>query len=179
MRNTRSTETEPSDFRSILSPRVRGLARTVLEEADKKDLRIATAESCTGGLLSTLLTDLPGVSHCFECGFVVYSDEAKERLLGIPEALIKTHGAVSRPIAIEMAVRALERSGADLSLSITGFAGSAPSSEDEGLVHIALAGASSKIEHKECRFGTVGRDVVRSQALQSALELLEHTIGVR
>lgn len=169
--------TEPSDFQAILSPRVRELARTVLEEAERKNLCIATAESCTGGLLSTLLTDLPGVSHCFECGFVVYSDEAKARLLGIPPEEIEKYGAVSSRIAEEMAARALERSCADVGLAITGFAGPGSSEEEEeGLVFIAAASPGSQPEHREFHFGKVGRDMVRLRALECALNLLAHTI---
>lgn len=168
--------TEPSDFQAILSPGIRELARTVLEEAERKNLCIATAESCTGGLLSTLLTDLPGVSHCFECGFVVYSDDAKAGLLGIPPETIEKHGAVSSRVAEEMAVRALERSCADVALSITGFAGPGSSGEEEGLVFIAAASSGSQPEHREFHFGKVGRDLVRLQALECALDLLEDTI---
>lgn len=169
--------TEPSNFQAILSPRVRKLARRVLESADKKNLCIATAESCTGGLLSTLLTDLPGVSHCFECGFVVYSDEAKVRLLDIASRVIRTHGAVSSRVAEEMATRALSRCGADVSLSITGFAGPSSSGDEEvGLVFIAAARSGSKAESREFHFGEIGRDLVRLQALECALDLLADTI---
>lgn len=168
--------TEPSDFQAILSPHIRELARTVLEEAEEKNLCIATAESCTGGLLSTLLTDLPGVSHCFECGFVVYSDDAKAGLLGIPPETIKKHGAVSSRIAEEMAARALKRSCADVALAITGFAGPGPSGEEEGLVFIAAASSGLQPEHREFHFGRVGRDLVRLRALECALYLLKDTI---
>lgn len=168
--------TDPSDFQAILSPRIRELARTVLEEADRKNLCIATAESCTGGLLATLLTDLPGVSHCFECGFVVYSDEAKARLLGIPPEEIEKYGAVSSRIAEEMAAQALERSCADVALAITGFAGPGSSGEEEGLVFIAAASPGSQPEHREFHFGEAGRDMVRLRALECALNLLAHTI---
>ena len=168
---------EPSDFQAILSPRVRELARAVLEEAERKNLCIATAESCTGGLLSTLLTDLPGVSHCFGCGFVVYSDEAKTRLLGVSPAMIDKYGAVSRQVAEEMAVQTLERSNAEVALAITGFAGPGSSCEDEeGLVFIAAAKPSSQPEHREFHFGEAGRDLVRLRALESALDLLADTI---
>ena len=169
--------TEPSDFQAILSPRVRKLARSVLESAKRKGLCIATAESCTGGLLSTLLTDLPGVSHCFECGFVVYSDEAKSKLLGIAPEVIKKHGAVSSRVAQKMATQALDRCDADVAIAITGFAGPSSSGDEEvGLVFIAAARSGSKSEIREFHFGEVGRDLVRLRALECALDLLADAI---
>lgn len=114
-----------TDFGQVISGDARALANAVLKRADSEGLLLATAESCTGGLLATLLTDIPGLSHCFECGFVVYSDQAKIGLLGIPRDVIERHGAVSRNTACEMAQRALANCDAHFALSITGFAGPA------------------------------------------------------
>lgn len=165
-----------SDLNAILTSQSRELAELLLETADQKCLRIATAESCTGGLLSTILTDVAGVSHCFECGFVVYSDSAKTLLLGISPELIEIHGAVSKPVAIEMAEKALERCRADVALSITGFAGPGGDGDEEGLVHLAVAGSSGAITHREEHFGPSGRDRIRTEALQSALQMLRQAI---
>lgn len=164
------------DLNTILTSEARGLAASLLETADQKGLQIATAESCTGRLLSTVLTDVTGVSHCFECGFVVYSDSAKTRLLGISPELLEIHGAVSKLVAIEMAEKALERCRADLALSITGFAGPAGEDDEEGLVHLAVASRSGMTLHQEKHFGPSGRDRIRTDALQAGLQLLAHSI---
>ena len=114
----------------------------VLNEACARDLRLATAESCTGGLLASLLTDVEGSSHAFDRGFVVYTDEAKRDLLGVPDAVLREHGAVSRAVALAMAEGALERSPADVALAVTGFAGRAKDGEEPGLVHLACSRAA-------------------------------------
>lgn len=145
------------------------LAREVLERAERAGKLVATAESCTGGLLATLLTDVPGVSHRFECGFVVYSDASKVRLLGICGELIEHHGAVSKAVAIEMARGALTRSGADIALSVTGFAGPAGPDDEEGLVHMAIVMSGGLLEHREYHFGPLGRDGVRDRAMIEGL----------
>lgn len=162
----------------LLSDKARSLARQLLKDADDRGMLVATAESCTGGLLSTILTGLPGLSHSFECGFVVYSDEAKTRLLGVPPALVARCGAVSRQVALAMAEQALERGAADVALAITGFAGPGDDSEDEeGLVHLAVALREQPTRHSEQHFGPLGRDGVRQRALEVGLELLHEAIG--
>ena len=148
---------------------LRGLARHVLTLVDRKGLRMATAESCTGGLLSTILTDIPGLSHRFECGFVVYSEAAKTQLLGVPRDLIKEQGAVSKHVAVEMARRALDRSKADLAISITGFAGPGGCGDEEGLVHIGVASTHCPVWHAEFHFGAIGRDAIRARTLEECL----------
>ena len=161
----------------LLSSRARSLARELLRAADDRNMRVATAESCTGGLLSTILTGLPGLSHSFECGFVVYSDEAKTRLLGVSPDLVRRSGAVSREVAIAMAELALDRGGADVALAITGFAGPGDDETDEeGLVHLAVALRSAPVAHIEEHFGRLGRDGVRQRALEVGLELLNRAI---
>src|SRR6478609_1871223 len=114
-------------------------AEQVLELAHRGDFKLATAESCTGGLLAALLTDVPGRSHVFERGFVVYSNQAKCDLLGIARDKVESCGAVSAEVARAMALGALRHSPADVALSITGFAGPAGPGEEEGLVHFACA----------------------------------------
>lgn len=148
-------------------------AERLLAIACARKFTIATAESCTGGLLAALLTDVPGCSHAFERGFVVYSDEAKCDLLSIRPERIASCGAVSREIAMEMALGALAASTADLAVAITGFAGPAGPENEEGLVHIASVRRHFPVRHREMHFGPVGRAAVRRGALDVALELLE------
>lgn len=155
-----------------LSDSAEATARRLLKLACDEQLTIATAESCTGGLLSALLTDVEGVAHAFEREFVVYTEQAKTELLGVHPQLIRDHGAVSRPVAIAMALGALERSGADLALAITGFAGPGGEDEEPGLVHLACVRRGHSPRH-ECRqFGNVGRTAVRAKAVETAMAML-------
>jgi nicotinamide-nucleotide amidase len=147
------------------------LADAVLTSACEQGLRLAAAESCTGGLLASLLTDIPGKSHAFERGFVTYTNEAKAELLGVPLALILDAGAVSEPCAIAMAGGALENSHADLAVSITGFTEGAPG-QPAGLVHFGCARRGDPVRHRVECFGDVGRAEVRLSALRVALTLL-------
>ncbi len=151
-------------------------AHEVLSRACDAELRLATAESCTGGLLASLLTDIPGCSHAFERGFVSYSDEAKCDLLGIERKLVDDCGAVSKNVALAMAKGGLERSDADIMVSITGFAGPGGEDDEEGLVHFALARTSGEPVHREEHFGAVGRDGVRLASLRTALEMIEEAL---
>jgi len=148
----------------------------VLDRADERSLRIATAESCTGGLLAALLTDVRGRGHVFERGFVTYTNEAKSELLGIPMDLIDQHGAVSRTVALAMAHGALDRSRADFALSITGFAGPGGPDDEEGLVHFACARREGDTCHREEHFGTIGRGGVRIAALEVALAMVNEAL---
>ena len=152
------------------------LAREVLKIACDRDIPIATAESCTGGLLASLLTDVEGYSHIFDRGFVVYSSQAKCDLLGIERRLVDDCGAVSRNVAEAMALGALDRSEAGLALSITGFAGKTKDGE-EGLVHLACATGHDNIAHREEHFGEIGRDAVRSATLEVALEMMKEVLA--
>ncbi len=160
----------------VLPRKVQKCAEDVLRAADEKHLRIATAESCTGGLLAALLTDVRGLSHVFDRGFVVYSKDAKCDLLGIARGKVESCGAVSEPIACEMAQGALRRSQADVAVSITGFAGPGGPGDEEGLVHFACARSNGKSCHREEHFGAIGRDGVRVAALDVALQMLEKGI---
>jgi nicotinamide-nucleotide amidase len=144
----------------------------VLERLEQRGWRLASAESCTGGALSALLTDVEGLSHVFERGFAVYSDEAKMECLGVDPDVIHSKGAVSAEVAAAMAQGALLHSHADIAVAITGYAGPAGPGTEEGLVFIHVAARhGGTTEHKH-HFGTVGRSRVRAKAVKSALDLL-------
>ena len=142
-----------------------------------KGLTVATAESCTGGMLAALLTDIEGAGHGFERGFVTYTKEAKLDLLGIPRELLDNNNAVSETVARAMAEGALARSQADLAVGVTGFAGPAGEGCEEGLVHMALARRDGETVHREEHFGAVGRGPVRVRSLKSMLKMLEEAIA--
>jgi nicotinamide-nucleotide amidase len=163
---------------AILPSRLDELARRVLSEARMRRLRLATAESCTGGLLASLLTDLPGCSHVFERGFVVYSEDAKVELLGISRALLEGPGAVSEPCALAMAEGALAHSRADLAVSITGWtdAGSAPGQE-AGLVYFGCARRNRPTVCREVRMGDIGRARIRIGCLGVGLSMMLDRMG--
>lgn len=146
------------------------LAQEVLQAACDRELLLATAESCTGGLLASLLTDIPGKSHAFERGFVTYSDDAKHELLGVPRAVLESDGAVSEASARAMAEGAIAASRAHLAVSITGFA-EATLDGPAGLVHFACARRDGPTCHSVERFGDVGRAEVRLAALRVGLTL--------
>lgn len=153
---------------------VHELAKRVLNKARVNRLHIATAESCTGGLIAASLTEIPGSSDVVECGFIVYSDNAKTRLLGVPETLLKRVGAVSADVACAMAKGALENSSAELSVAVTGIAGPSGGTtlKQVGLVHIAAAREGLEVQHRACEFGDVGRSQGRLLTVDAALKLL-------
>lgn len=151
----------------------------LLERACAAGLTLATAESCTGGLLSSLLTDVEGASHAFERGFVVYSEDAKQDLLGVARAMIDECGAVSRDVAVAMAQGALARSRADIALAVTGFAGPAAPGDEAGLVHFACARSGRATAHREAHFGNIGRGAIRIACLRVALEMMGDAVDDR
>lgn len=151
-------------------------AERVLTLACKRDLMITTAESCTGGLLAALLTDIPNCSHAFERGFVVYSAEAKSELLSVAPERIERFGVVSKEIAIDMALGALLASRADVAISVTGFAGPGEPGDEEGLVHLACARRNAPTDHREEHFGSVGRAGIRRATIDVAMEMLERAV---
>jgi nicotinamide-nucleotide amidase len=155
-----------------LPPGLDDLTQFVLREACERGLKLVTAESCTGGLLASLLTDIPGRSHAFERGFVTYTDEAKNQVLGVPSEVLATDGAVSERSARAMAKGALANSQGDIAVSITGYAEPGPNGEPGGLVHFACARTNRPIEHVMKEFGNVGRAEVRLRALEVALKLM-------
>jgi nicotinamide-nucleotide amidase len=147
----------------------RRAAKRVLALSRAKRLRIATAESCTGGLVAAALTEIAGSSDVVDCGFVTYSDAAKQKMLGVPKAILIRHGAVSAATAAAMAQGALKHSQADLSVAITGIAGPGGGSKQKpvGLVYFAAASRDGR------RYGKIGRTRVRLRSVVQALTLLE------
>jgi nicotinamide-nucleotide amidase len=139
-------------------------------------LTIATAESCTGGMLAALLTDIEGAGHGFDRGFVTYTKDAKAELLGIERDVLDKNDAVSEVVARAMAEGALERSAADIAVAVTGFAGPGASGQEEGLVHFALARRGRPTRHREEHFDAVGRGAVRVKSLKAILEMLEQSL---
>ena len=160
---------------SPLHPR----AQHLLEKARAKGVTIATAESCTGGLVAGLLTEIAGSSDVVERGFVTYSNEAKIEMLGVPEATLIAHGAVSEATARAMADGALARSRAAFAISITGIAGPGGGTAEKpvGLVHFACAAIGRPTVHAERRFGSLDRAGVRYAAVVQALAMLEDAIA--
>jgi nicotinamide-nucleotide amidase len=139
-------------------------------------LTVATAESCTGGMLAALLTDIQDASHGFDRGFVTYTKDAKAELLGIEPDLLDHNDAVSEVVARAMAEGALARSQADIAIGVTGFAGPAGPDHEEGLVHLALARRGRPTQHREKHFGAIGRGAVRVKSLKAMLEMLEQSL---
>lgn len=149
------------------------MSRAVLAACRKRNLTLATAESCTGGLLASTLVEIPGSSHVLERGFITYSNEAKTELLGVPAEMIEEHGAVSEPVARAMAEGALERAPVDIAIAITGVAGpGGTETKPEGLVHFGFARKGHETVHVRIQFGAVGRNRVRSRSVRQALEML-------
>ena len=150
-------------------------AAALIALCKSKALMVACAESCTGGLLSGLLTEIAGSSAAFERGFVVYSNEAKQDLLGVPAETLRDHGAVSAETARAMAAGALSHSRADIAVSITGIAGPDGGTPQKpvGLVHFACARAGGAVEAVERRYGDLGRKAIRLAAVETALSMLE------
>ena len=166
-----------SELLAIVPDAVEAAARELLEQACAQGLSIVTAESCTGGLIASLLTDVEGASRAFERGFVVYTDEAKCELLGIDGVTIERCGAVSRDTAIAMAEGALRRSHGDIAISVTGFAGPAGTDDEPGLVHFACARGGWPTRHREEHFGDIGRGPVRLKCLDVAIGMLRDAIA--
>jgi nicotinamide-nucleotide amidase len=162
-----------------MTPELRERAAALIRRYAERGLKIATAESCTGGLVAGLLTEVPGSSAVMERGFVTYSNEAKAEMIDVPIALLEAHGAVSKPVARAMAEGALARSWASVAVAITGIAGpgGATATKPVGLVHFALARAGEPTRHLESRYGDVGRAVVRARAVEDALALLESAVA--
>ena len=145
----------------------------ILQLATQAKRKIAVAESCTGGMLAAALTDLPGSSAVFERGFVAYSNAAKMELLGVSADTLARHGAVSEPVAKDMARGALDRSGGDIALSITGIAGPGGSDhKPEGRVCFGLAISGGAVTSETIEFGAKGRDTVRMAARDYAMGML-------
>jgi nicotinamide-nucleotide amidase len=149
-------------------------ARGLVELCRARGLTVATAESCTGGLVAGAITAVPGSSDVLDRGFVTYSNAAKEAMLGVPTHTLAAHGAVSRETAEAMAQGALARAPVDLAVAITGIAGPGGGSAEKpvGLVHFAAAARDGRKSHREQRFGDIGRAAVRRESVLVALALL-------
>jgi nicotinamide-nucleotide amidase len=152
-------------------------AERLMRRLCDKKLKIVTAESCTGGMLAALLTDIEGAGHGFDRGFVTYEKAAKAELLGIQPALLDINDAVSEAVARAMAEGALQRSAADIALGVTGFAGPAGEGQEEGLVHMALARSGRRTMHRVGHFGAIGRGPVRVKSMGVMLDMLEQALG--
>lgn len=157
---------------STLPADVERKVHRVLKMACDLDLTLATAESCTGGLFASVLTDVDGCAHAFDRGFVAYTEEAKTDLLAVPSGLIETCGAVSAPVARAMTEGALAKSRADIVLAVTGFAGRGAPGDEPGLVFLAVGRRGADIQVCEKHFGDIGRGAVRIECLKVGLDML-------
>jgi nicotinamide-nucleotide amidase len=163
----------------MFTPALTARAAALIARYASLGLKIATAESCTGGLVAGLLTDVPGSSAVLERGFVTYSNDAKRELLGVPAATLEAHGAVSEATARAMAEGALAHSHAQVAVSVTGVAGpdGGTAAKPVGLVHFACARRGGPTVAREERFGDIGRDAVRLASVRVGLDLLEAALG--
>lgn len=149
------------------------LAETLLQRCRAAKLMLATAESCTGGLIAATLTEIAGSSDVFERGFVTYSNDAKIYAIGVPAEIVAGHGAVSESVARAMAEGALRKSKADIAMACTGIAGPGGGSATKpvGLVHIAVAAHGQETMHQRMTYGDIGRAAVRRATVEDALNL--------
>lgn len=154
-------------------------AAALLERCRARGLKLATAESCTGGLIAALLTEIPGSSDVFERGFVTYSNDAKIEMIGVPSSLIADFGAVSPEVAAAMAYGALQHSRADIAVAVTGVAGPGGGTDLKpvGLVYLAASAKGGAAAAKECRFVPLCRSDIRRATVVEALALLEVLIA--
>lgn len=152
-------------------------AAQLLQLAKARGVMIATAESCTAGLIAGAITEVAGSSAIFDRGFITYSNAAKTEMLGVDAALIAAHGAVSRPVAEAMAQGALDRSDAQLAVSVTGVAGPGGTVEKpEGMVCFGVATAQG-VRSEVKRFGPIGRAQVRAATVEHALDLCGNALS--
>ena len=163
----------------MFSPEIIRLTTGVLDTARNKGFHLATAESCTGGLIMAALTEIAGSSDVVDRGFVTYTNRAKREALHVPGELLRTHGAVSEACARAMATGALKASAASLALSVTGIAGPGGGSDDKpvGLVHMACAARDGALLHEKHLFGDVGRNKVREATVIAGLRLFMQAMG--
>jgi len=162
----------------MIDEELRLAAQRLIETFAARGLTVATAESCTAGLVTAALTEIPGSSAVVCCGFCTYSDQSKQTMLGVPADTLARHGAVSRETAEAMAAGALARSTADLTVAITGIAGPGGGSAQKpvGLVHFASAARDGRRAQREERFGDIGRAQVRRRSVQVAFAMLEDLV---
>ena len=164
----------------MFSEEIRGKVRFLLEACRSKGIHISTAESCTGGLIAAALTEISGSSDVFEHGFVTYQDQAKVKILGVSQKTLTTHGAVSEPVAREMATGILNQSESQVSVAVTGIAGPGGGSPEKpvGLVHIACSSTKGISQHQRCEFGEIGREGIRDATVHEALDMLIQLVAV-
>ena len=162
----------------MFDPELTNKAEELLQSLRDAKLLIATAESCTGGLIAGVLTEIAGSSDVVDRGFVTYSNEAKNECLGVPAEMIDEHGAVSEEVARAMAKGAVHRSRATISVAVTGVAGPGGGSDEKpvGLVHVAVARSGRDTLHKRLQLGNVGRSNVRLATVREALAMVEQAI---
>jgi nicotinamide-nucleotide amidase len=155
------------------------LAEQLYKALLTRNLKLASAESCTGGMVAAAITDIAGSSSVFDRGFVTYSNAAKTEMLGVPADLISRLGAVSREVAIAMAKGALDQSNADIAVAITGIAGPAGGSPEKpvGLVHFSVAKQGEAPIHNVQKFGNLSRAEIRTKATAHALGLVLAQLG--
>jgi nicotinamide-nucleotide amidase len=159
---------------------IRQRARQIIETLSARGQMIVTAESCTGGLVVAALTDIAGSSQAVHGGYVTYANSAKQNMIGVEEALIEAHGAVSEQVARAMAEGALRRTGADIAIAVSGIAGPGGGSAGKpvGLVHFACSTAERTLTRVE-RFGGIGRQQVREASVLASLEIVIEVLGVK
>lgn len=154
-------------------------AAELIARCRSKGLKLATAESCTGGLIAGLITSVPGSSDVLDCGFVTYSNEAKTRMTGVPAELVMRHGAVSAEVARAMAEGAIAHSAADIAVAVTGVAGpgGGTAAKPVGLVHCAAARKGHATQTRELRLGGIGREAVRLRTVEEAVAMAYDMAG--
>src|SRR2546423_7617066 len=159
---------------------LRAAAGRVLDACRARSFKVAAAESCTGGLVAAALTEIPGSSDVFDRGFVTYSNAAKQAMLAVSSSVLEANGAVSQETAEAMAQGALARSGADLSVAVTGVAGPGGGTAEKpvGLVHFDAARRGGRLLHRAQRYGDLGRTEIRRRSVLEALAMLEELAGV-
>ena len=162
---------------SVLPPELERDIQGVLKTLFEKKMTLATAESCTGGLLASILTDVDGLGRVFERGFVAYTELAKHEMLGVPMATLQTEGAVSEAAAGAMAEGALTHSTADLAIAVTGFAGPAGPGDIPGLVYLAALRRGRETFRRRAEFGPASRGVVRIATIRAAIDLLAELLN--
>jgi nicotinamide-nucleotide amidase len=164
----------------MIDEALRAAARRVLDACRAQNLKLAVAESCTGGLLAAALTEIPGSSDVLDRGFVTYSNAAKQAMLGVPASVLETKGAVSKEAAEAMATGAQERSGADVTAAVTGIAGPGGGTAQKpvGLVYFAAARRGGPLLSREQRYGDLGRAEIRRRSVLEALAMLEELASI-
>lgn len=159
--------------------KIAAMAERIVQISSEKKIILATAESCTGGLISAAITEIPGSSAVFDRGFVTYSNEAKAELLGVHPLIIEHKGAVSAETAGQMAMGAHENSNATIAISVTGIAGPGGGTDDKpvGLVWFGLYVKGKSVHTEEQRFGDLTRAQIREQTVLHALNMMEMAIS--